>query len=285
MLSQEIFEQIHLYLSGQMDENTRADFEKLLQENPEMQEEFLIQKRIKEGLKAQHYKVQFQNIHQQLSNEGVLNRSTKDSSKAIVKMPWKYISIAASVVFLFGFWWFWSNDKSEISVKNQDSFAKHTKPSVKKPDLAQEKQDTSNKTVGKVPQKHVLESTVVAYEKYVKIPTISSPFQQGKMMGISPSSIAAWEADSSALLQNIKRFKQYPALNAPEVLSSFKALGESRFENIRQQAEWYEALANLGNKQTKEAKEILKRIASTQNHPYQSSAETLLKEIQKMKVE
>lgn len=104
-------------------------------------------------------------------------------------------------------------------------------------------------------------------------------------MGISPSSIAAWEADSSALLQNIIRFKQYPALNAPEVLSSFKALGESRFENIRQQAEWYEALANLGNKQTKEAKEILKKIAYTQNHPYQPSAETLLKEIQKMKVE
>lgn len=275
MLSQNIFEQIHLYLSGEMNEKETKDFEKLLEENAEVNEEFVFQKRIKDGLKAQQFKKQFQNIHQQLNAKGELIRPEINSSKSVFRLSWKYLSIAASVMIILGVWWIWTkNDR--ISTVENDKLTKNIPPIstpkiiIKEDSTIQAKVINNNKKLSKS----------IDFEAFMQMPeTLNSPFQQGKTMGISPSSIALWETDSSTLVSNVKTFKQNPKLQSTQVLERFQALQQSRFESVRQQAEWYEALVRLSRKELKEARKILNNIALNKTHPYQTKAILLLKKL------
>lgn len=275
MLSQNIFEQIHLYLSGEMNEKETKDFEQLLQENAAVNEEFVFQKRIKEGLKAQAYKKQFQNIHQQLNAKDELIHSEINSSKPVFRLPWKYLSIAASVFIILGFWWIWTkNDR--ISTVENDILTKNIPP-ISTPKIIIKEDSTIQ---AKVNKKIKFQSKSIDFEDFIQMPeALNSPFQRGRLMGISPSSIALWEADSSTLVSNVKTLKQNPKLQSTQVLERFQALQQSRFENVRQQAEWYEALVRLSRKELKEARKILNNIAFNKTHPYQSKAILLVKKL------
>lgn len=277
MLSQNIFEQIHLYLSGEMNEKEVRDFEQLLQENAAVNEEFVFQKRIKEGLKAQAYKKQFQNIHQQLKVNGELELAHAEikSSKQIISLPWKYLSIAASIILVFGIWWIWTkNDK--ISSDTNDKLTKNVPP-ISTPKIIVHEDSTIQ---AKVSKKVKHQSKSIDLEDFIEMPNaLNSPFQRGKTMGISPSSIAIWEADSSTLMSNVKALKQNSKLRSIQVLERFQALQQSRFENVRLEAEWYEALVRLSRKELKEARKILKNIALNKTHPYQSKAILLLNKL------
>ena len=275
MLSQNIFEQIHLYLSGEMNEKETKDFEQLLQENAVVNEEFMWQKRIKEGLKAQEYKKQFQNIHQQLNAEGELNRLETKSPKIIISLSWKYLSIAASIVLVIGIWWIWTNN-DKISSDTNDKLTKNV-PSLNTPKIIVKEDST---TQAKINKEIKPINKIVDFEAFIQMPeTLHSPFQQGKMMGLSPSSIALWETDSSTLVNNVKALKQNPKSQNSQLLERFQALQQSRFENVRHEAEWYEALVRLSRKELKEARKILKNIALNKTHPYQSKAILLLKKL------
>lgn len=64
-----------------------------------------------------------------------------------------------------------------------------------------------------------------------------------------------------------------------QAVSRFQPLVESKEFPLREQSEWYLALAYLGNKQAKDAKAVLEKIVTNEGHPFLKEAERVLRKL------
>ena len=119
-LSEEAFQKIHRYLSGESTPEERADFEKRMRADDALAHEVATQRRIRNGLKANEYKNLFRDIHAQLQSEGSLAGDTgqgdREKGKIVPLAPetrstlhWPYVAAAASILVAIGLVWYFNS--------------------------------------------------------------------------------------------------------------------------------------------------------------------------------
>ncbi|MCF0069399.1 hypothetical protein LZD49_02890 [Dyadobacter sp. CY261] len=293
-LSEETFDQIHQYLSGQGSPAQRADFEKRIQTESDLANELATQRRIRNGLKANEYRALFKDIHAQLQSEGSLPASDADNetgnSKVLPLSPksasrlerhWSYLAAAASVVIGIGIVWY-------VNFAPKNTQVASDTPSTETPVVP----DTTNSTKPiavpdtakpNVPVQKPVEPAPASIDPAKFFATyfnaevaLESPFSKERL-GISPSALAQWRADTAHIRQGIRYLALRETVSA---LQEFQQLESSRFAETKSVAGWYMALVYLQQNDMKKCKEQLQNVISDPESPYSKRAKELLTNIQ-----
>lgn len=287
-LTEEIFTQIYQYLNGELSQTEKDYFEELLRLNKNIANEVALQKRIKAGLKSNEYKNKFKEIHAQLHSENLLPSFEQEilgTEKNIIShqhslklLNWQYFAFAASFILVFGisFYFFTIEKSTEQLVQKNDK--KGIPDSVKISLIEPVKKEVFAKTNE---QKQQADKPIKQlFSKYFnRIPTLESPFSS-KKFGVSPNKFMKWEADTTALQQGINLLSEGKAKAA---LAIFETLSSSIFEPVKQQAEWYTALAQLKRAKLVETLAQLEKIIILEKHPYHAKAKKMLEDLKKGK--
>jgi|GEM_PF-3279777 len=286
-LSEEIFHEIHQYLSGQGTPEERAAFESRMHADEELVREVASQRRIRNGLKANEYKALFKDIHAQLQNEGALpgqpeaeNDDTRilplAADKAKANARWPYLAAAASVLIAVGLVWYFNFGPKDTQVASDTPAVKdpvtHTQP-AEHPDTAQHNAPVQQ-SVKKAPAAVNASEFFAAY--FDPNAVLESPFS-GEKLGVSPSAIAQWRSDTAHVQQGIRYLAKREATLA---LDAFGLVEASRYQQLKRVADWYRALAYLQHNDLKNCKEQLKKIIADPENTYNKQAGDLLARIQ-----
>lgn len=260
-LTQAIVEEIHLYLSGQMNPEELIAFEKKLREESTLAQEVALQKRLQNGLRVLAMKSKLKDIANQLENKNHLRQPL--SIKRNRPIRWAYLSIAACTILLLGFWLLFHKQVTNNSTNNPIAVA-----SIHNGTPKTVKSDSTQPSIQPIKEK-----SVISLATYLKRPEgLVSPFREENNLGISPSIIAQWETDSLSLVNGVNLLMKKPTV---EVIAVFENLEQSKFEGIRQQALWYETLYYLSIKAYPEALMHSKQVQIDPKNPYQNKAAQL----------
>lgn len=257
-LTQAIFEEIHLYLSGKMSSQEREVVENKINQDDFLAQEIKLQKRLKEGMSARAYKRRFQAIAAQLKTEEAIITPNHP-----LKTTWTYMTVAACIIIIVGLWLL-------LYAKKEPSITKEAVVSTHKV-IPKEIVKSSPSSIQQViPNK-------INLANYLKKPIgFSSPFTEGNTLGISPSSFAQWETDSTDLYTGVMLLTQQQHRKA---LVLFEHLEKSKFEGVQQQAHWYKTLLYALKKEENKAIISCKYVIADKQNPYHSKATQLLKEL------
>lgn len=267
-LNEDIFNQIHLYLNEDLEEEERQKFEIQINQNPELAQEIALQRRIKSGLKVNNYKQQFSNIHSQLKQDNLLPFFEEKTVAQLntTHSNWRYFVYAASIVLIisFGLFFYLKPHPTKQLANN------NPKPSIKlsKPDKVEIAK--SDKIINKTAPIDLKELFV---NNFNNKPAIAPPFLSEKF-GISPSIMAAWDADTLILRKGVEYLEITKTQSA---IDEFQKISISKFENIKFHADWYLALAYIQKKDLLKAKKQLNLIIANEKHSYLKESKALMK--------
>ena len=270
ILNEDIFNQIHQYLNDDLKVDERQKFEIQMNQNPALAQEVVTQRRIKSGLKVNDYKQQFSNIHAQLKKD---NELPVFEGKPVIKLSsskldLRYFAYAASLILMIGvglFFYLKPAITEPLANTNVKPLIKAVKP---------------NKVEIAKADKPIIKPKTIDYNKifannFVKSPVIDNPFSTEKL-GVSPSKIATWEADT----MNLRKGIEYLEAKKPQyAIDEFQKLSTSKFENIKSHGDWYLALAYLQEKDIIKTKKQLTTIIKEEKHTYYKKAKSLLKSL------
>jgi hypothetical protein len=270
-LNEDIFNQIHQYLNEDLAEDERQKFEIQMNQNPVLAQEVATQRRIKSGLKVNNYKQQFSNIHSQLKQGNALPVFEEQSVIKVnsSKSNLRYFAYAASIILMLGVGLFFY-----LKPVTTEPLAKikTSKPLIK----TQQPDEVEIADVKKpINKPESVDYDKILADNFVPKPVIENPFSSEKL-GVSPSKIATWEADTLNLRKGIHYLETKKTQNAIE---AFQKLKLSKFENIKFHAEWYLALTYLQEKDIIKAQKQLKIIAASESHIYSKKSKALLKSL------
>ncbi len=242
-MTQELSEKIEGYIEGSLSETELADFDKMLLENPELQEKIEIQKDIQAALKNQKsidFRKKLVQINQDLDNK-------TQNKKVSIPSYWK---IAASFLVLIGLTTFlWFNNNS-----SKDLFAAYYTPypigDIKRG--ATNLDDPNFKSV-------VLEYKNKEYKKV--IPALEDLVSAQPNNETLKLSLGNAYLNTNQLDKSVKIFEEF--------------LATSKFYN---DAQWFLALTYLKMDQEPTIIPILEGLIS-QNTKYKNTATDLLKDI------
>ncbi len=235
-LSEESISQVGAYVNNQMNTQERLEFERLLEQNPELQQELQIQRELKQGLVWLKEKERFQQIHQQLRAQGVLPQAPKSEARQVAFTPrpeaglkrWYGWAAAASLVLLLGLGWLW--------FRPVDTGAQLADQYIHAPKSAPSRIDENEDRLG--------------------APLPTTQVQQDSLQ-----------------LQQAVALLQSGQVNA--AVSQLKSLTQHITNHWNASAQWYLALAYLKNQQSQQARVLIDSIAETTGHPYQREAQQL----------
>lgn len=260
-LTQIILEEIHLYLSGQMNPEELIAFEKKLREDSTLAQEVALQKRLQNGLRVLAMKSKLKDIASQLEKENYLKQPVPIRTHRPIR--WAYLSIAACTILLLGFWLIFHKQVTNNSTNNPMAVA-----SIHNGTPKTVKSDSTKPSIQPIKEKSVIHLAI-----YLKRPEgLVSPFREENNLGLSPSSIVQWETDSLSLVDGVNLLMKKPTV---EVIAVFENLEQSKFEGIRQQALWYKTLYYLSVKAYPKALILCKQIQRDPKNPYQNKATQL----------
>lgn len=235
-LSEESISQVGAYVNNQMNTDERLDFERLLDQNPELQQELQIQRELKQGLLWLKEKERFQQIHQELRAQGVLPQTPQSEAKQVAFTPrpeaglkrWYGWAAAASLVLLVGLGWLWLRPV-DTGAQLADQYIHATK-------------------------------------------SAPSPIDEGEDRLGTPLPTTQLQQDSLQLQQAVALLQSGQVETA---LSQLKPLTQHITNHWNASAQWYLALAYLKNQQSQQARILIDSIAETTGHPYQREAHQL----------
>lgn len=289
-LSEEAFHEIHQYLSGGGTPEEHADFEKRMRADEALAREVEVQRRIRNGLKANEYKNLFKDIHAQLEKDGALpvGENAPEQGKAIPLNPdrpavrWPYIAAAASIIVAIGLVWYFNSLPESIPVASdvpatekptETDTVKQTQPALK-PDTVKTAAPQARKKP-KTPPANVDRSDFFAdyFDEKVEL---ESPFPKDKL-GLSPTAFKQWRSDTAHVHQGVRSLA---ARDSETALQELKQVETSRFPQVRSTAAWYIALAYLQQNDLKNSAEQLKKVAADPENQNSKQAAELLAKIQ-----
>ncbi|GGH25243.1 hypothetical protein GCM10007423_09300 [Dyadobacter endophyticus] len=291
-LSEEIFHEIHRYLSGEGTPEERTEFEKRMHSDEALAGEVATQRRIRNGLKANEYRNLFKDIHTQLQNEGVLPAGARQvdpqpgqtiplNPETRLAIRWPYIAAAASILVAIGLAWYFSSVPNDAPIISEVTTAE--KPTG--PDTTTEIQPTIKPGIVKtVPTEQKKSKTAPATvnkteffaDYFNEKVELESPFSKEKL-GLSPSALKQWRSDTAHVHQGIRLLA---ARDSETALQEFRQVETSRFTQVKGVAGWYIALAYLQQNDLKKCVEELKKVVADPENPNSKQAAELLTKIQ-----
>ncbi|WP_421829899.1 tetratricopeptide repeat protein [Larkinella sp.] len=256
-LSEEVLEQIGLYLSDRMTPAEKAVFENRMRNDESLRQEVATQREIKQGLTFLAQKERFKTLHSDLEKRGLLKdedlKPEADESHSaetpVIALPtgrtelrtnWSYFSAAASVLLLAGLSWAlfrnWS-DKQALMAQNEKSFEIYFSPIPKPQPVLPNDPDR-----------------------------VAAPVES-----------AQTRSDSVRLTEAIDALK----LNDTRLaISQLTSISQGKPDHWSATAHWYLALAYLKAQQREEARKVARQLADQNGHPYQEEARELFEHIQ-----
>jgi len=292
-LSEEAFHEIHQYLSSGGTAEERADFEKRMRADKALAGEVEVQRRIRNGLKANEYKKLFKDIHTELQNDGLLPDATGEDdpelSRTIPLNPeggpvlrWPYIAAAASVLIAIGLVWYFNSLPQSTPVASdvpaaekpaEPDTVKHIQPAAK-PDTVK----TSPRQEQKKPQTPPanVDKTDFFADYFDGKVELESPFSKEKL-GLSPAAFKQWRSDTAHVQQGVRLLA---ARDSDTALRELKLVETSRFPQVKNAAAWYIALAYLQQNDLNNCVEQLKKVAADPDNQNSKQATELLAKIQ-----
>jgi len=288
-LSEEAFQEIHRYLSGESTPEERADFEKRMQADAALAQEVATQRRIRNGLKANEYKNLFRDIHAELQREGALaDRAEREKGKIVPLLPesrfamrWPYVAAVASILVAAGLLWYFNSQPESTPIASDTPVVeKPTTPDTLRSAPSTAKPESVKTTAPKPikPQAAPANTAKPDFfaEYFYEKPALESPFSKEKL-GLSPSAFRQWQSDTAHVHQGIRYLGVHDAALA---LQELKQVETSRFPQIKGTAEWYIALAYLQQNDLKNCVEQLKKVAADAENPNSKQAAELLAKMQ-----
>jgi hypothetical protein len=285
-LTEELFNRIHAYLRGESSAEERAILEEQMRKDPTLASEVAAQRRIKAGLKANHYKRTFADIHTRLKAEGGLQLEAQPEgatgsgeARPVARLwpVWKYVAVAASLLLVAGFGWFIVTSQNRPvtnQLAGQPAGPEATGETLPGPvPAAAERARPAGPLPGRA--ERAPDYAALFAESFDPAPELSSPFS-AERLGVSPGLVARWQTDTAALMAGIRYLENR---QAKEALASLGEAGKSSFSAIREQAQWYGALVELQQGRANEARQQLLAIAAQAEHPYQDRAARLTDEL------
>lgn len=269
-LNEDIFNQIHQYLKEDLEEEERQKFEIQMNQNPALAQEVDTQRKIKSGLKVNDYRQQFSDIHAQLNRENVLPVFKEKPAITLnsTKLNLRYFAYAASLILMIGVGLFFylkptaTEELANTNLKPSIKFTKPNKVEIAKADIPINKIES-------------VDLSAIFANNFVINPVIENPLSSEKL-GVSPSKIATWEADTLNLRKGIQYLEVKKTQNA---IVEFQKVSTSKFENIKFHADWYLALAYLQEKDIVKTKKQLKTIIENEKHIYYKKSKALMKSL------
>ncbi|GAA4409143.1 hypothetical protein GCM10023187_32000 [Nibrella viscosa] len=267
---------IAAYLAGQMSPAEKAGFEEQLSRNEALQQELLVQQRIRRGMELLSFEEEARALFARAMQEMTAEEETIEIATP-VRPLWQQPSLwlaAAMVVLSLGlFWKFYDDDggggRSDTPVVRTDSTTDRPTPS-----------DTSSRITPIPSPIPTTDRAVRLADAYFSPRPKENPIATDlpdEADAAATTDSAAIARDSAAVWQGTRLLAQKKAAEAMALLQ--KTVLEGYPGHWRAAAEWYLSLAYLQNNQTSEARAILTRIARTNGHPYQSEARRLRNEL------
>lgn len=282
-LSEETFDEIHQYLSGQGTPEERAAFEGRMNADQALADEVAAQRRVRSGLKANEYKKLFKDIHAQLQSEGALPDATQPENSEAKIVPlasektvrWPYFAAAASVLLAVGLVWYFNSEPKNTRVASETPTVRDT-ATLRTPSEAP---DTAKKQIpvqqpAKPAPANLNASEFFAAHFDPKV-VLDSPFSKDKL-GVSPSALTQWRSDTARVQQGIRYLAQREAGLA---LQEFGQVEKSRFQQLKGVTSWYKALAYLQQNDLKNCREQLKKVIEDPENTFNKQARELLAKI------
>ncbi|MGG7665773.1 hypothetical protein [Dyadobacter sp. BHUBP1] len=291
-LSEEAFHEIHQYLNGEGTPEARADFEKRMQADGALAHEVAMQRRIRNGLKANEYRNLFRDIHAELQREGMLaNQAEQDDQKKGKIVPllpesrfarrWPYVAAVASIFVVAGLLWYFNSQPESTPIASDTPVAeKPAAPDTLRPAPPAAKPESVKTTTPKSKKPQPTPANTAKRDFFAEYfnekPTLESPFSKEKL-GLSPSAFRQWQSDTAHVHQGVRFLG---ANNAALALQELELLETSRFPQVKGTAEWYIALAYLQQNDLKNCVEQLKKVAADAENPNNKQAAELLAKMQ-----
>lgn len=249
--SAQLYDQIDLYLSGEMDEKERARFDEKINRNKQLKKVVGQHKELVEGIR---FSVRRRNLEMLRSLENELS-AVPDQEPAMQTGSYKsYLAVAATIVLLAVA--AFVIIKLSTATSHQELYATYYHPYPNIVNAIKRSDHTDN------------QSTVdQAYQLY----------EQGQYTNAIQYFEKVSAADKTAPVI-FYTGSAYLASDQPEkAISAFREVIE-RHEEFNIQAQWYLGLAHLKTGNAEQAREILLKIASEENS-YAKLAESILEKM------
>ncbi len=258
-LSDELLEQIGVYLSGQMPAGQKDQFEARLQEDPTLRQEVALQQEMKQGLSFLAQKDRFRQMHTDLTARGLLTEANKQRIPAVrpeppvtktnvVRSPEKRSvfrygpaswAMAASLVLLLGIGW--------VLYQNQ-----------------------ADKQLGLAQNERVFNTF------------FSTDLKPVPNLPADPDRVAASPEDNQSEPDSVRLRSAVETLQRGEFESAIQklsAISTERPGHWNAVAQWYLALAYVKTNQGPKARQLARQVAALKGHPYQQEARQLLRQL------
>jgi hypothetical protein len=283
--SPEDYELIESYVKNELSAEDKQAMELRIANDPDWKNEIDWYRKFELGSRYLVSKKMFADMHQRLEEEGRLEDEEKPIVPLVFGYSWSKIAIAATVVLgLFtGLFWFLNKPKiSEIgfitnppiniTVKEKSNVLINESPrNIEK--IATELQASIDKMEDR-PDEAIKQLQVLGKPKKISKGDDSLTYgstKNGQQTQVVLNSVA--ENQRKFYLGLIYLRKQAPK----EALKYFEQVKAP----LKQDANWYMALAYIQNGESLKAKIMLQIIANDSTHPYQSDATEILNELEK----
>ncbi len=232
------YELIENYLTNEMSDKERQQFEEQLATDMELKEELKLHKQMADVLKGEKIH-QFRSVLKNVDNEWKKPAKKKDEGKVVRMNFRRVLAIAASLALLIFAWQFFFSDSNELN--GGKLFSDHFEPY---------QMILNQRSVGdETPEKTVLLNTGIKQYAAGEFAASSIAFRQ--LMNADPSNISFQFYYALSLLGN----------NEPNIaIPVFEKIINMEGHLFLEQSRWYLGLAYLQNNEKEKAANILKEI-------------------------
>jgi tetratricopeptide (TPR) repeat protein len=240
------FDLIQTYIDGEMSPAEAAKFEQDLHEKIDLKKEYDLYLALQEGIKRQNIEVlkeQFKKIDQQLD--------AKASNSVSRTINFRLISIAASVVLIIALSFYFTAGNNEVSIAK--TFWEEDRG-----------------------LKNLMGTSLNNNEKMEKAMNFYKLGEYDKATSIFETMKYETKNDTVSYYSAILNFKKD---KFEEAILGFKSVVSKKESIFIEKAEYRLALSYLAAHHKEEAKEVISKIISDQNHLYFDQASDLSKEI------
>lgn len=259
------------YLSDQMTPGEKTAFEEQLRQNEALQQELKVQQRVRRGMRLLSFEQQAAAFYAKAKEE-LATEKTAQPAEVTVRPLWQRPAVwlaAASVLLTLGlFWRFYKTNGlngPETPIAQKDTTVTQPRPA----DTVRSSPPPPTPAPPADPGLLLADALFKPTPKAAPLPI--EPPDETDAAGMADT--AAVAQDSLAVWQGARLLQQRQLREAIPVLQ--KTVLEGYPGHWRACAEWYLSLAYLRNRQRREARSILTRIARTDGHPYQEEARKL----------
>ncbi|QHV94903.1 hypothetical protein [Spirosoma endbachense] len=133
-ISQSDFERAEDYIAGRLSAGEKAQFERELTSNGELSREVTRLKAMQSGLRRMNYRDEIAARHAELLLRGDIKPTHTEMGKVVpfgsTRPMWQYLAIAASVLLILGFGWFFMQDRF-MAPSPADIAARYMEPDLR----------------------------------------------------------------------------------------------------------------------------------------------------------